>query len=827
MNKSKLTDTGLVWFILAMIGGCLFAIQYSTLPRIKDFILSLSLGDHTQVIRRNAMKLFIDNWSTILTPVDLLMLSGLCLLLVALVFSELLGSRLSRFLFLLGSQRKALILFLLLTSVLITRYYLNPGNVFMGDSETYTVRSWMFAEHLKNMQFPVWSNYWYGGFPLLQYYAPLLFVVIAIFYLIFQDIDIATKLVLWSSHIGSVFIMFYFLRQVTRNDLSSLLGSLAYALMFHRIYIVLYQGDLHLSLVFLLYPLILLIIEKYLNGLLYGRKALLCFTFATSALILTHHAYAFFGLVFVALYLLVRVIGWENTWAGKIQALSFFAFSSICAFLVSAFSLLPFILELQDVRGMPKVPFHLLLPVLPSLEALNIIIGTMARWTLVGHNGNVTYIGISLMIFSLLSIAYIIKERNGVGWALVICAIFAFFTLKSNTNYNVKNFNFVVFFLTALAVYAMDGVRWMLRTSAVGEKLMARWGPLFEAKVTLVLLALVLVDLGPTTFQSVYNERGDFKLAVYDELRRRDGDFKIIERPSIRHDPKKTLRENFDPTKLGIVSVHAPMQTPLGWFHEGSPRSISYHAEMVKKLQLDLHEEAISDLTLKGLYLMGVKFILFRDRYHYYAPPLKPSPRYVVTGLYVELNDVRPLLVSTKLLHVKDVSNYDARNIIERGSYFDDEMYNFDTPYYDQIVRPLIETMNMDLSRGTADYLILRDDRMPQNTSVPAGKFNVQVSDFSVSIDSVTVKYVSTGDGFARLPYSYFPYLDVRVDGKAAPFYRSAMHNIVVPIYLGEHTVRILGRASQLSRWTFLLSLASLIVIVFLPSPILNYFGRW
>jgi hypothetical protein len=247
---------------------------------------------------------------------------------------------------------------------------------------------------------------------------------------------------------------------------------------------------------------------------------------------------------------------------------------------------------------------------------------------------------------------------------------------------------------------------------------------------------------------------------------------------------------------------------------------------MVKKLQLDLHEGTISDLSLKGLYLMGVKFVLFRDRYHYFAPPLMANPHYSVKDLYVELNDIRPLLVSTKLLHVKDIPNYAAHNIIERGAYFDGEMYNFDTPYYDQIVKPLIEAMNIDLNRGSADYLILRDDRIPQNAATSPDKFQVQVNDFSVSIDSVSLKYVSTGDGFARFPYSYFPYLDVRVDGKEAPFFRSAMHDIVVPVYLGEHTVRILGRASPLSRWTFFLSVGSIIVIILIPSRILNYFDH-
>jgi hypothetical protein len=825
MNKSKLTDSAVVWLILFMITGCLFTIQYITLPRIKEFVLSSSLNDHTQVIRRNAVKLFIDHWETVLTPLDLLMICLLLFFLLALVFFELRANGLSFFLSHLSSNPKALTLFLLLTSILITRYYLNPGNVFMGDSETYTVRSWMVAEHFKNMQLPVWSNYWYGGFPLMQYYAPLLFVVIAVFSLIFQDISVATKLVLWTSHVGSVFVMFYFLREATRNVLSSLLGSVAYALVFHRIYIVLYQGDLHLSVVFLLYPLILLIIEKYLNRRFSGRKAFISFTFVTSALILTHHAYAFFGLVFVAVYLFVRVCILENTWAGKAKALVFFAFSSICAFLVSAFSLLPFILELQEVRGMPKIPFHLLLPALPSLEAIYVIVGTMLRWTPVGHTGNITYVGISLIVFSILSTVYIIKERIGAGLGLLICALLSFCTLKSDTMYNVKNFNFLVFCLTALAVYTPDAVRGMLRGTALSTRLEKRWGGLFDIKITLLLLALVLVDLGPTTFQSVYNERGDFKEAIYNKLLTLDSNYKVIERPSIRYDPAKSLRENFDFSKLGIPAVHAPIQTPLGWFHEGSPRSISYNAEMVKKLQLDLHQGFISDLSLKGLYLMGVKFVLFRDRSHYFAPPLKPTPHYFIKDRFVELKDVRPLLVSTKLLHVKDIPNYDADNIIERGVYFDGEMYSFDTGHYETIVRPLIEAMNIDLNRGMADFLILRDDRKPQNTATHPAKLDVRFSDFSVAIDSVTLRYCSTGDAFAKLPYSYFPYLDVRIDGKETPFFRSAMHDIVVPIYSGEHTVRVLGRASPLSRWTFFFSLGSFIVVICFPSRILDRFS--
>ena len=99
------------------------------------------------------------------------------------------------------------------------------------------------------------------------------------------------------------------------------------------------------------------------------------------------------------------------------------------------------------------------------------------------------------------------------------------------------------------------------------------------------------------------------------------------------------------------------------------------------------------------------------------------KPHYSVNGLFVELKDVQPLLTSTKLTARQGRSNYDAHNIIERGAYFDREMYAFDTPHYEQIVRPLIEAMNIDLNRSSADYLILRDDRKPQFGNLPTTSF--------------------------------------------------------------------------------------------------------
>jgi hypothetical protein len=75
--------------------------------------------------------------------------------------------------------------------------------------------------------------------------------------------------------------------------------------------------------------------------------------------------------------------------------------------------------------------------------------------------------------------------------------------------------------------------------------------------------------------------------------------------------------------------------------------------------------------------------------------------------------------------------------------------------------------------------------------------------DVSVDIATVTVRYRATGAGFGRLAYTYFPYLDVRLDGNKTPFFCSAMHNIVVPLPQGEHVISIHGRVAPLQRWAF------------------------
>src|SRR5262249_32730628 len=136
---------------------------------------------------------------------------------------------------------------------------------------------------------------------------PLYFIATALLTIVFGDIHLATKLLLWGCHVASVFAMFWFLREVTRRNLPALVGAMAYALSFLRLHILLYQGDLQIAVLFVLFPVIRALAERFLRGRGSARTTFVLTTMALAVLILNHHGYAFFGLVLLAVYLVARL----------------------------------------------------------------------------------------------------------------------------------------------------------------------------------------------------------------------------------------------------------------------------------------------------------------------------------------------------------------------------------------------------------------------------------------------------------------------------------------------------------------------------------------
>jgi len=85
------------------------------------------------------------------------------------------------------------------------------------------------------------------------------------------------------------------------------------------------------------------------------------------------------------------------------------------------------------------------------------------------------------------------------------------------------------------------------------------------------------------------------------------------------------------------------------------------------------------------------------------------------------------------------------------------------------------------------------------------GKFsdedpNFNIREFSETHHQVHLSFSSNLDGYIWLPYSFFPYNTVKIDGNRVQVKKSAMNFLIVPITSGEHVLTIQATLSPLRK---------------------------
>src|SRR5581483_11890548 len=351
-------------------------------------------------------------------------------------------------------SRRVLFGFLGLATVIAARGYLTPGQVFMGDAETHMLRSWMYAEQLRHLQTPVWSNAWYGGFPLLANYGPLYFIVTAILTIVLGDIHLATKLLLWGCHVFSVFAMFWFLREVTRRNLAALVGAFAYAISFLRLHILLYQGDLQIAVLFALYPLVLLVAERYMRIRTNARATFVLASTTLAVIVLNHHGYAFFGLVLLAVYLIARLAVTPLPLWDRFRILVLFGCAEIAALAMSSFLWAPFMFAMQEHRGIGNSAFPILIP--NPLGPVMLV--KLFHWAAVSDGTSLGYVGLSIGALAVIGIVHGFRRKTPAVVGLAACALASLLMARNHLSYNIKNVDFFLIFICALTAWALPAV---------------------------------------------------------------------------------------------------------------------------------------------------------------------------------------------------------------------------------------------------------------------------------------------------------------------------------------------------------------------------------
>jgi hypothetical protein len=645
----------------------------------------------------------------------------------------------------------------------------------------------------------------------------LYFIATALLTMATGDIHVATKLLLWACHVGSVFTMWWFLREATGRRLAALVGAIAFALTFHRVHIILFQGDLQVAVVFLLLPVALLLSERFMRTRAHPRRTFIALALVLAATILNHHGYAFFALVFLGLYWIGRMAVTPEPLARRARTVVVLGAAAGAALLMSAFLLVPFMWGMAEHRGMPNSAFPLLIPNL--LGPLMLV--KLFRWSALGDGGTIGYVGLSIGAMAAIGVAHGLRRRDPVVVGLTAATAASLLMVHNQMSYNVKNIDFFALFVSALSAWAI------VAATAPGSRVWgaarghARWGERFEARAAAIAIGILLLDLGLTTFQSPFREHYEFKQPVYEELAAQ-GPYKTLERQVLRYDPAQPPDAFFDPNKLGIPSAYASVPSPLGFFHEGAGRSFAYSAEIVKQVHRDLNAGRLGHRSVEGLYVMGVRQIVFRDRYQWFTPALPASDDYTVRDGILTTAHATPLLASTRVVPAGEVAGLPDDAIVREGKYLEPETFDYSGHYYDQLVGPLLDRMQVDMTRGVAGELISRDPAFRADQAGSGEALRLAVTAYTADLKRVAVGYASNRDAAGQLPYTYFPYLRVTLDGAEVPFYRSAFNTILVRLPAGAHTIRLLGVAPPLQAAMLWLSLAAFVVTLLVPGRLLS-----
>ena len=806
-----------LWCALGVLAAALLANQLVTMRAIKAAILASAPNAPVTSLGQNAWHVLLTSWRAVLGPLDFAIVLVVAGALVYVVQAERRHAAATDLLW--RAERSNAVLFGLLSLLTLTiaRLYIAPGQVFMGDAETHMLRAWMFVEHFRHFDTPTWSNEWYGGFPLLTHYGPLYFIATALLTIATGDIHVATKLLLWACHVGSVFTMWWFLRDATGNRLAALVGAVAVGLTFHRVHIILIQGDLQVAVVFLLLPVALLLSERFMRTRAHPRRTFISLALVLAATILNHQGYAFFALVFLGLFWIGRLAATAEPLASRVRTLVVLGGAAGAALLMSAFLLVPFMFGMGEHRGMPNSAFPLLIP--NPLGPLMLV--KLFRWSALGDvGGTVGYVGLSIGAMAVVGVVHGVRRRDPAVVGLTLAALASLLMVHNQMSYNVKNIDFFALFVPALAAWGIVATvspESRVWGAAAGQ---ARWGAKFPARVTALALGVLLLDLGLTTFQSPFRENYEFKQPVYDKLAAL-GPYKTLERQVLRYDPAQPPDAFFDPNKLGIPSSFASVPSALGFFHEGAGRSFAYSAEIVKQVHRDLNAGRLEHRSVEGLYVMGVRQMVFRDRYQWFTPALPPSDDYTIRDGILSTTHATPLLASTRVVPATELAGLPDDAVVREGKYLEPETFDYSGRYYDQLVVPLLDRMQVDMPRGVAGELISRDPAFRLDESGGGEALELRATSYTADLKRVAVAYESNRAAAGQLPYTYFPYLHVTLDGADVPFYRSAFNTILVRLPAGAHTVRILGVAPPLQVAMFWLSLATLVVTLLMPGRLL------
>ena len=765
---------------------------------------------------------------------DYLLLAAIAGLFLALVFAEFRGGCLTALLRRVFTSEGWTIGLLAAAAFAAVRYYLGTGDFpWGGDQPQHICFAQMASRSISEGELPIWTNYLGAGTPYLQFYGFLFFYITGLVDQLWKDVFLSLKVAMGVLHAASGVAMYLLARTLTGSRRAGFIAGLAYVLSFWHTQQIIIMGRFPLSLFYALLPLPFYFFERLSSpGLAANRERLansLAGGICLGALALTHPGYAFWATVLLGVYAGLRLSipvhadrsrGGLVWWSGLLFA---------AGLVFGAYLILPMSLE-RDYTGLYSGMLNFAAVPVPTWQ--HVLAWSNYRfWVLPPPDITVNwyggYLGLSLVLLVAGGVAAALRSRSRqlilrflpglccLGLTALLVFGYLLPPLQALPVVQMlaagRYLLFTVFFLSLAVGPAAQTLMILLRRR--------RW----RVPVSTLILCVIAVDLGPTTFQQMYLTRD--QQAMFPNLRAH-ADSLDAQGQLPNHRVLWTGSKHSGYWLKGMLYFESRTPSP-GSFHPGKARAAADFVEPVDRYLSKLVEMGYFEVDTSGnadLYQRIPETIFGRSHWEVILTGMSMMDvRFLVVSHldgYTQINDMSafgsygPVLVSPRIV---PFPAGEIDQLIAAGKPFE-TMESEGDPGFTKVLMDSYNALflgaNTVVDPNTrACYRIFVLDAGGQELGTnPA----VEVLEHTVRMQRVDLKLRVSEACFARLAYSYFPHLRVTVDGREVAPLRTAGGFMAVQLEAGEHGLVLEAELSPLRRGLLAVNLLCLAATAYL-----------
>jgi hypothetical protein len=738
--KRKIILSALVFGVLSY-----FTLQLRALPQIKYCALSSgTLQLH------NALKCIDGNAILALAILSIVLLSGIILLWLR---PQIIDN---------AFNKKRLPLIILTVSVaIIAIFCLAPGEVAGGDSAGFMGSVQYAYESLRHLSIPFYNFYCSGGASLFSAYGFLTQMTIGLISLLTGNIEPAAKIYFYLTEILGAVIAFMLIDKIAKNKKAAFIGALAYSFSFVHIGRIMF-GRITDGLIYLFFPLLLLIFENYIEGKMSSFKATLLIGLTAIALFFTHPPDGTMLIASFVLYALVR-----SAFLGKIKNALKLSGAAAIFLLATSFWIIPFITEKETVSASDKATevISLKLPALSSVIAL-------VKWPGQAVATEYNYIGLSILALAIIGAIFVFRTRHKAGMAVAITWIA---TLMLVLFQSARYYPVLVLMASVLAGFAM-------LTPGIAKR----------RRAFVIILLILLIDLFPATLTNL-NTNSHYEKSIYNEIAKDTSDYRVLD--------LQTTRRTFWSANL---YTFADLQTVFTTIIESSPKNVPYAAAISQKAAQEIYDNqsGISKLTHQELELLDVKYLIIHSSQRGIPPEKAFGNKSASLGL--ERNLVVYMFNNTQIVASQNTECCFATSLDNQ------QLWNMRLPFENrEIDSAAVDAivMRMNISGNTAALLPLKEG---SNESLGNGTLVLKINSVKTELTKVSLEVELNMPAYLMLAYAYYPWLEVKMDGTSAKYSRTAFNTIAIKAGEGTHHIEITGHPSPLRRNLFYIAIATI-----------------